>query len=232
MAIDILCATYSIPVVGYLESKHVTPIIGNDALTPVGQGVLSTNIEIFHYENQNGQKITLLQQRSAVLKGHNKDYVFDLVQWIKSNKFSEIILLSSTSSNYRTDEQISGPQLRYLTLTDKTDIKEKDYWKELEDVSYNVCLKKGTVSRLLHERSKEENLPFTFITYFSGGFNIMEGKSVANVLVDYLNLDKNKGKSISKILLLSNIYTFIELIIPSSLRETLKEKPFNPFLFG
>lgn len=195
MVIDILCTTYSIPVVGYLESRHVTPIVGNDALTPIGSGALSTNIEIFQYENQSGQKITLLQQRSAVLKGHNKDFVFDIVQWIKSNKFKEIILLSSTSSNYRTDEQITGAQMRYFTLTGRDDLKNKDYWKELEEVSYDICLKKGTVARLLYEKSKEENLPLTFVTFFSGGFNLTEGKNVAKVIIDYLGLGKDQGMS-------------------------------------
>lgn len=53
--------------VGYLRSRNITPVVGNDAILLPGEnpGQLSTAIEVYRIASQG---LTIIQQRSPMLK--------------------------------------------------------------------------------------------------------------------------------------------------------------------
>lgn len=177
---------------GYLESEHVAPVVGNDPYTPVHTGKLALSLEVFHSDNLHGKKVTLLQQRGATLKGHNRDFVEELITWFKKAQFKEIIVLLSSTAAYRFDSQMYGSQFRYITtLVDEKPFQTAEI-AELESSSFDSTLKKGTVTRLLYENYKDMNLPFTAISLFCyEGFNIPESIQMATKLVNYLGIPQD-----------------------------------------
>lgn len=103
-----IITTFQFQKVGILESPHVLPVIGNDAYATSSDqlvGKLVTSLEIFQKE---GCMITILQQRSPVIKSHIDGFCVDLVEWIKTSQFNQVFLIRSADSALRIDEQLQG----------------------------------------------------------------------------------------------------------------------------
>ena len=60
-------------------------------------------------------KFAILQIRSGIVPSKKEEFLKDLVEWIKLHQFSKVVLLASSSSEERLDNQIRGPPFRYLS---------------------------------------------------------------------------------------------------------------------
>jgi len=196
LAIDLLVSTASATRVGFIEDAHIIPVAGNDTFT-VGQGRLSTAIEVFQLPHK---KITFVQQRSPVIRGHNRTFAKNLIEWIKSASFREIILLVSADASYRSDAQLFGSQLRYITTpkleyTHTPALLSTLQIPSLESASFDVVFKKGSITEGIYEECKENILPLLALALFvSEGDNIPDSITLCECVNKYLNIVDDQGK--------------------------------------
>ncbi len=116
--------------IGFLESEHVTPLCGNDAFKLGGGLVL--NVEVFQVH---GTNITIIQQRTRCLKGHELSYATELLMWMKSSGFESILLLSGADAKDKVDKQIlteSNPfAIEYISNEIEGELSLKDKMSSL-----------------------------------------------------------------------------------------------------
>lgn len=216
LAIDLIVSTLSLPRVGYLDNPHVLPIVGNDSLDGKN-GHLALNLEVFKAPSSN---VTFLQQRAPVIKGRNALYAESLINWIKESSFKEVILLFSTDASHRVDLQLTGSQLRYLqTDSFQSDIIQKLGWLQLENISKETPIKKGTVTYFILDKCKSLGVPLLIlIAFVSEGNNIPEGKQMATWLNQFNTIIPEGEGSIS-------------WKMPSSWHSLLEGPPLDKTLF-
>nr|ACO13004.1 Proteasome assembly chaperone 2 [Lepeophtheirus salmonis] len=98
LAMDLLLSSIKPLKVGALYNDALVPIVGPDMVN----NSLMTAAEVF-VKN----KFVFLQLRSAIVKGYRKQWVHDIIDWVKRmGKFKEIICLSSIDAHERSDDQI------------------------------------------------------------------------------------------------------------------------------
>jgi len=194
-AIDLLVSTTSATRVGFIEDPHIIPVAGNDTFTE-GPGCLSTAIEVYQIQHK---RITFVQQRSPVIRGHNRIFAKNLTEWIKNSGFREIILLVSADATYRNDAQLFGQQLRYIITSrlENTHIPALfSTWNipPLESTSYDVVFKKGSVTEGIFEESKEKLLPLlVFALFVNEGDNIPDSITLIDYVNKYLKIVDQEG---------------------------------------
>jgi predicted ATP-grasp superfamily ATP-dependent carboligase len=99
LAVDLLIMNHGFSHVGYFESEHITPLVGNDILSegePKGKLVLPNEV----YTNQE-MKMTLFSFRSGVEKGRLQEFVDELEAWYKDGEFKRMVILTSTYNHVR-----------------------------------------------------------------------------------------------------------------------------------
>eukprot|EP01112_Ceratiomyxa_fruticulosa_P007307 TRINITY_DN1892_c0_g1_i1.p1 TRINITY_DN1892_c0_g1~~TRINITY_DN1892_c0_g1_i1.p1 ORF type:complete len:248 (-),score=39.53 TRINITY_DN1892_c0_g1_i1:87-830(-) len=178
LAVDILINTFELNRIGFLDHKYVLPVIGNDAFTPNGKGVLSTNLELYHNREHN---LTVIQQRAPIVKGRSKDFTHDLVEWIRSKEFKTVVLLHSADAAYRIDRQMFGGQLRYFgEFSADLLVKLEGGTIRLEDETIDSTLRKGSYSRSLLEALSLQKIPVLgLMTFCNEGDNIVDAINIA-----------------------------------------------------
>lgn len=85
--------------VGYFDSEHIDPLVGNDILSnksASGELVLPNLV----YTNPDA-KVTLFAFRSSVPKGRLQEFTDELEAWTKEGGFSRIVFLTSTYNHVR-----------------------------------------------------------------------------------------------------------------------------------
>lgn len=149
-----------------------------------------------------GKKVVLLQQRAPVIKGKQRFFVEELVEWYKACSFSSIILLSSVDKVTRTDDSLlvglvpclnsnnefSSP-LRYVSNTtmDISVINKK--WIPYEG---ETPFKRGTTTSLLLSECEKQSIPLLVpILFVSEGDNRSDGVQLAHHVNEYLQLSEN-----------------------------------------
>jgi len=195
LAIDLLVSTTSATRVGFIEDAHVIPVAGNDTFS-FDQGKLSTSIEVFQLPHK---RITFVQQRSPVIRGHNRAFAKNLIEWIKTSSFREIILMVSADASYRSDAQLFGQQLRYV-ITPKLEhshvpaLLSSLHIPPLEATSFDVVFKKGSVTEGIFEECKQSLLAFLALALFvAEGDNIPDSVTLCEWVNKYLNIIDTPG---------------------------------------
>ena len=72
------------------------------------------NIHFSVFRNDE-KKLLVFQLRSGVTARGKDDFVSAVVDFCVVEKVGEVIVLTSSSAEERIDEQLTGPQLRYLS---------------------------------------------------------------------------------------------------------------------
>ncbi|XP_024531095.1 proteasome assembly chaperone 2 isoform X1 [Selaginella moellendorffii] len=112
LAVDLLISTYGMPRVGFLDDPHVLPCVGNDPFGPEPRGELAVAMELYV---DSASDITVLQQRSPLVKGSTLKFAENLADWAKSEGFENVVVLSGLDSGKRHLLHNAGPQVYYQT---------------------------------------------------------------------------------------------------------------------
>ncbi|KAG8809742.1 hypothetical protein FRC19_005037 [Serendipita sp. 401] len=107
LACDLLIASLNLHHVGYLDSKDLVPVVGGRER---GERGVSTPIEVF---SSRESPITVVLQRSPVLKAYKGDFVKEIMDWIKTANFKSLVLLAGMDTTSRTDSQMQSPYYYY-----------------------------------------------------------------------------------------------------------------------
>nr|XP_040573063.1 proteasome assembly chaperone 2-like [Lepeophtheirus salmonis]ACO12463.1 Proteasome assembly chaperone 2 [Lepeophtheirus salmonis]ADD37884.1 Proteasome assembly chaperone 2 [Lepeophtheirus salmonis] len=200
LAMDLLLSSIKPLKVGALYNDALVPIVGPD----MANNSLMTAAEVF-VKN----KFVFLQLRSAIVKGYRKQWVHDIIDWVKRmGKFKEIICLSSIDAHERSDDQIKQENFRYLsTQGDDVDFFQAKSWKSLElkenfpSLPQHKTLTEfdklhipgGGFSKELYKQCKEEGLILHILFTFSS-----EGDNVPDAmrLYEYFNSWKQQAEKV------------------------------------
>ncbi|XP_019107579.1 uncharacterized protein LOC104904427 isoform X2 [Beta vulgaris subsp. vulgaris] len=136
LAVDLLISSTRAEKIGYLDDPNVLPCVGNDAFGPLPQGDLALPIEVYELASN---KMTLVQQRSPVVKGMMVQYAQNLADFAVAAGMKHVILLSSLDfGRWQKVDMSRGMPIYYLSSTsaDGTDDDcEKLGWKRLQEYS-------------------------------------------------------------------------------------------------
>lgn len=61
-----------------------------------------------------GSRVFLLQQRAPAIPGRQRAFAAEVAAWAAAEGIGHILLLSALDAQYRREQQLEGPQLRYL----------------------------------------------------------------------------------------------------------------------
>jgi len=99
IGLDLYILNEGMQKVGYYKSDFVAPGVSNDGLSVVAdQGTLTLPAEIYVSAPGAPNKLTFLILRSGILSGQMRKFGDELVHFISSNGFSNVVVLSSTMS--------------------------------------------------------------------------------------------------------------------------------------
>jgi len=142
------------------------------------------------FTNLQRKKVTFLQQRAPVIEGRNPNFAKDLVDWIKSSLFKEVVLLVSADASYRVDSQLVGPQFRFITTsTESNERLQSLQWVPLEESRLEVVYKQGSFALALSEECKSNNIRQIALSIFCfEGDNIPDSVAIADNANKYLQI--------------------------------------------
>ncbi|XP_041993656.1 proteasome assembly chaperone 2-like [Salvia splendens] len=134
LAVDLLISSLKAEKVACLDDPNVLPCVGNDAYSPSPLGKLAVSLEAYEASSS---ALTLVQQRSPVVKGMMMAYAKNIADFAAANGKKHIVLLSSLDfGRWRNIDMSSGLQIYYLSSSnlDGTDAEcESLGWKKLQD---------------------------------------------------------------------------------------------------
>ena len=99
LGVDLMILNHGYSHVGYFNSDHITPLMGNDILS-VGEPTGAITPPNAVYSNSDA-KITLFAFRSGVPKGRIQEFVEEIENWVQEGGFKRIIILTSTYNQVR-----------------------------------------------------------------------------------------------------------------------------------
>ncbi|WOL15412.1 proteasome assembly chaperone 2 [Canna indica] len=95
LAVDLLISSIGADRVGFLDEPSLLPCVGNDAYGPEPGGVLALPLEAY---DSPGHALTLIQQRSPVVRGMMIEFAKKLADFVSSTGKKHVIVLSSLDS--------------------------------------------------------------------------------------------------------------------------------------
>ncbi|CAI0406758.1 unnamed protein product [Linum tenue] len=134
LAVDLLVSSTRAERIGYLDDPYTLPCVGNDAYGPIPSGDLALPLEAYQSP---ANAMTLVQQRSPVVKGMMVEYAKNLAEFAAASGKKHVVVLSSLEfSRWQKIDMSSGLQIYYLSSsnTDGTDdFCAKLGWRRLQD---------------------------------------------------------------------------------------------------
>ncbi|KAI3448070.1 hypothetical protein Pfo_004735 [Paulownia fortunei] len=161
LAVDLLISSLKADKIGYLDDPNVLPCVGNDAYSPSPLGKLALPLEAYE---SSSSALTLVQQRSPVIKGMMIAYAKNMANFAAANGKKHVVILSSLDfGRWRNVDMSSGLQIYYLSSSnvDGTDADcESLGWNRLQD--YNPAQRTWKYLDALSEEGSvpDENFPF------------------------------------------------------------------------
>jgi len=113
LAIDLLISTLETKKIGIVHHPAILPLVGSDPYNPSAtEPITSADLHICVQH-----KLLIIQIRSPLVKEEKDDFLQSLLAWIKEIEVKDFIVLASCNAFERWDHsQMTGPQLRYLTV--------------------------------------------------------------------------------------------------------------------
>jgi len=113
LAVDLLISTLETKKIGIVHHPAILPLVGSDPYNPSStEPITSADVHICVQH-----KLLIIQIRSPLVKEEKDDFLHSLVSWMKSIALKDLIVLASCNAFERWDHsQMTGPQLRYLTV--------------------------------------------------------------------------------------------------------------------
>jgi len=140
------------------------------------------------------KKLLVFQLRSGVTARGKDDFVSALVEFCAVEKVGEVIVLTSSSAEERIDEQLTGPQFRYLSSVGEEDMFRKLDWTRLEkrerfpglehgkepSAADSIFIPGGGFAKSLYLKCEERGVTATVLVRFcSEGDNTGEATDLA-----------------------------------------------------
>ncbi|XP_047967770.1 proteasome assembly chaperone 2 [Salvia hispanica] len=161
LAVDLLISSLKAEKVACLDDPNVLPCVGNDAYSPSPLGKLALSLEAYEASSS---ELTLVQQRSPVVKGMMMAYAKNIANFAAANGKKHIVLLSSLDfGRWRNIDMSSGLQIYYLSSSnlDGTDAEcESLGWKKLQDYDPAVRMWKYLDTLAQEVSVPDEDSPF------------------------------------------------------------------------
>ncbi|GAA0141204.1 chaperone [Lithospermum erythrorhizon] len=155
LAVDVLIPTLKAERIGYIDDPNVLPCVGNDAYWPSPIGKLALPLEAYQ---SSAHSLTLLQQRSPVVKGMMVEYAKNLADFAAASGKKHVIVLSSLDfGQWKTIDMSNGLQIYYISSsgTDGQDEEcERLGWKRLQE--YNSQQRSWKLLSSLAEGSTDQ----------------------------------------------------------------------------
>ena len=85
LAVDLLISTAKLPLVGYLESRHVLPCFGLDAFRH--NGGPATALELYLDARR---RVLVLQQRAPAVTGCQRRFAEELLDWVQRTGLTKV----------------------------------------------------------------------------------------------------------------------------------------------
>ncbi|PWN53119.1 hypothetical protein IE53DRAFT_404803 [Violaceomyces palustris] len=102
--------------VARIDPNYCLPFIGpSERIQASGsqdENDVCTALEVF----QNLDALTVVQQRSPVIKSQEAQFVSELLAWIRDSEFKEVLVLSSIDAAARTDAEFETPLLHLTPI--------------------------------------------------------------------------------------------------------------------
>lgn len=161
LTVDLLISSTRAERIGYLDDPYVLPCVGNDAYGPIPRGEVALPLEAY---DSSLNKLTLVQQRSPVLKGMMVEFAKNLADFAADSGKKHVIVLSSLDfGQWQRIDMSSGSQIYYISSAnmDGTDDDcEKLGWKKLHE--YNPAQRRWKYLSTLAAGNamQEDGLPF------------------------------------------------------------------------
>ncbi|KAH7575146.1 hypothetical protein ACOSP7_005442 [Xanthoceras sorbifolium] len=164
LAVDLLVSSTRAETVGYLDDPFVLPCVGNDAYRPIPRGDLALPLQAYESSSSG---LTLVQQRSPVVKGMMVEYAKNLAEFAATNGKKHVIVLSSLDfGRWQNIDISSGLQIYYLSSTNADgtdDYCEQFGWKRLQEYNpeqrgwkYLTTLAEGNAVQDSHSLFEDE----------------------------------------------------------------------------
>jgi len=191
LATDLVLASAAAPRrVSAVSHPALLPVVGADPIDETDNDRLMTACEVFRNDEK---KLLVFQIRSGINAQGKDDFVAALVDWCKVENVSELIVLTSSSAEERIDEQLTGPQFRYLSTIEEEKFRKLD-WIQLEKrkrfpglehgkevgAADAIFLPGGGFAKSLYLKCEEEGVCTTVLVRFcSEGDNTGEATDLA-----------------------------------------------------
>ncbi|GAB1607284.1 proteasome assembly chaperone 2-like [Argonauta hians] len=223
LSADLVISALEMSKAGYIYDESLLPVIGNNPYTAVTTDSCSlmTGCEVYESQNQN---LVVLLQRAPFVKGKQSGYRGRLVEWIKENKFKQVIILTSSAAHERLDVQLQGSQFRFLSSPDQKSVvgrlfRDKLKWKKLErrpcfpappptgqeptedQKKESIYIPGGGIAKSLYTDCCDANIPvYVLLLFCSEGDNVGHAKYLATMLNYWMNLiPMSEGPDISPV---------------------------------
>lgn len=173
---------------------------------------LCTAIELYRNASR---KVTLLHQRSPVMKSQKSVFVQELLTWIEEQGFKEVLLVGSMDAGMRIDKEMETPLMQWSADSEKaskdsvlasvlkslprfTPTPLAGTQDEVEKSSRVPALPgAGLVRRILSAHAKESSsVPFGALLMFCGeGDNRGDAHALAGLISQLLGIQESNGTS-------------------------------------
>jgi len=205
LSMDVLLASLSPSSLGQVHHPSLIPLVGPDPLDDSSSS-LTTAMQIYKHQNL---KLVFFQIRSGILPGKGAQFLEDFVAWCKTSSASRVIVLTSSHAHERTDQQITGTPLRYLSTEGVKDTPEA--WVKLEarerfpglsreETPEVVFIPGGGIAKRLFDKCVEAEIEAAVLLKFSEeGDNTCDGLMLADYLNQWIQFLPSQDKSSQKL---------------------------------
>lgn len=161
LAVDLLVSSMRAARIGYLDDPFILPCIGNNAYEPLPIGELALPLEVYE---STSNALTLVQQRSPVIKGKMVEYAKNLADFIATCGKKHVVLLSSLDfGRWQQIDMSSGSQIHYLSSTNhdgSDDNCEQMGWRRMQEYDPEQSRWKYLSTLTEAKTTQEDGLPF------------------------------------------------------------------------
>ncbi|XP_050727997.1 proteasome assembly chaperone 2-like [Eriocheir sinensis] len=112
LAVDLIITNLACEKVGIVHHPALYPLVGGSPYDPSSKEVTtSADLHVLP-----AHSLAVMQIRVPLIKSERHNFLTELMGWCKSVGIREVVMLASCNAYERWDNnQITGPQLRYLT---------------------------------------------------------------------------------------------------------------------
>ncbi len=90
-----------------MTSSHVLPVVGNDGVSSVDEGNICLSLEVYKVLGENGESFIIVQQRSRCLRGHERAFAHEVLEWSRCIGAERVVILGGADGKDRLDTQMS-----------------------------------------------------------------------------------------------------------------------------